>query len=321
MRFKAFILFAVLSFSLLALGCGGGGGGGGGGTTGTSTPTTYNVSGNVQPPPVSDSWNPSIRAAFSLSSLTATAIGKSGTSLGSKAVDSNGNFTIPIVPDDDVTIKVTNSKGFEFRKKYGKVAADVSGISVTATSTAELILQESGLATSGVPLTNLINAIISALSNTYALTSGQNLYDVTKTNQNSTISFYQTAQTAISSRNSLLETALKNADVDGAVQYFSASFTSSDPALQATVNRDHFKSVTQDRFSRYTITTYTVTITKIEFTATDTANVTITARVAATGKDGSSPDVTLSNKVVVWRFENSNWYIYKDFPYLRDQLF
>jgi len=320
MRSKNFVLFALLSFSLLALGCGGGGGGGGG-TSGPSTTTTYTVSGNVQPPSVNDTWNPSIRAAFSLTSLTATAIGKSGTSLGAKAVDSNGNFTIPIVPDDDVTIKVTNSKGFEFRKKYGKVAADVSGIIVTATSTAELILQEAGLATSGAPLENLVKAIISTLSNAYALTSGQNLYDFTKTNQSSTITSYKNAQEAINSRNSLLETALKNADVDAAVQYFSASFTSSDPALQSTVSRDNFKSVTQDRFSRYTITTYTVTINKIEFTATDTANVTITAHVAATGKDGSSPDVTVSNKVVIWRLENSNWYIYKDFPYLRDQLF
>ena len=323
MRFKDLALGACFVASLLLVGCGGGGGGGGGG----SVTTAVTVSGSVDVPAgVNETtWSASIKPAFNYAGLTATALAESGAELGSIAVGSDKSFKITLSrADNNVTVKVTNSKGFDFRKNYGVVGGEVVGVTVSATSTAELILKNYGLTANGSALTSVVNALVTTISGTTPPASGKTIYNTVIDSQDATLTAYKTAQTAINSRNAAVETALKNADVTTAASYFSPNFGSTNTALQATVNLDNFKTVSQDRFNKYTISSYSFTITSSAFTDAETASVTISARIIAEPKAGSggvSQNVTISPWVVIWHYENGNWFIYRDFPYLKEQVF
>jgi hypothetical protein len=318
-----FVLACLVFGAFLFVGCDSGGGGDSG-TGATTAPIT--ISGNADVPVSAlDSWATSIRGAFDYTRLTARAYGVAGNLLGEAALKSDKTFFITLTSADaDVTVKITSVKGFEFSKVLGPVTTAGTAVgTVDATTTCQLLMhKEYGMATdtTSVAFTTLLTAFVNSLSVSTALNGGT-IVDALKTSQLNTMTTFKNSQSAIKNNFAWVEAALKARSVTETVKYFSLYYTSSDASLAATVTLDNFKTVTQDRFNRYTIDAYTFNVEKILFTDSTTAVAVGTAYIAVTGISDRVPrSIPLTNLRVVWRMENGSWVIYKDFPYQTSQL-
>lgn len=322
MRSKVFVIGLMFCAALFSLGCGGGGGDSGSGVTPTTNPT---LSGSLDKPVATvDGWAASIRPLFQFAKLTATAYGQAGTSLGSAQLNDAGAFTITLTTtaDNEVTIKVTSSvTGFEMSYLVGKVSGSLSNLTVSATTTCQLLLEKQyALATdtSSVAFTTLYNAFLGYLSG--SPTTGSIVDTLKASSVGTTMNTFTTAQSTIKANFVAIENALKAKSITDTVKYFSTSFSVTDTSLG--VSLDNFKTTTSDRFTRYTIDSYSFTIEKIIFTGDGTtATVYASASIAVTGiTDGSKQSATVPNLQIIMRNEGGSWLVYKDFPYLKSQI-
>jgi hypothetical protein len=322
MRSKMFVMFMIVAASF-ALGCGGGGGGGD--STIVTPATTYNLTGTAETPANGDTgWSASIKAAISLDKATAEAFKfADSTSVSDKqTLSSTGAFSLKVTPASGVFVKITNSKGLELRKYVGDVTADAAAGTVNASSTIEALLNEYGLSTTDTfAVTTLTNAINTLFGSAPTLTTSETVFTKMKSDNAATLSGLTTAITDIKANNTLVETALKAANLNDALPYFSANFLGVEG--DATTNLDNFKTVTQNRFNQYDITTYTFTVVDVTFTDADTAVVKVNASIAAQDKTAGTTKgpVTLTEWPITWKKENSKWVVYRNFPYLSSQIF
>lgn len=328
------ILLSILTIATLtfSLGCGGGGGGGG-----STTPTTYTVTGSVEIPTVSDSWKPSVRGAAAISDLglTIQAFGKSGslpTAISDKLSYGGGQFTLTINnANDDAFIKVSNSKGFDFRYHLGYFAQSREGtIKINASSTALAFLNWgrtgwfTDLADNDVNLQTIVASIAAVLGGNTTGNMETTIQTIADEVRETVETIYLASYNNIDARNTALKNALATSSPSNAYQYVSSGLHSTKSGI--SISKSDLIRVTDDRYTRYNVTKYSFDIKQIRFTSSTTASVTVSLSISVTPKtgDGLSGSYGPTTWVMGWKNEGTQqapvWRVWQDFPYLKSQF-
>lgn len=318
MRSKFLLSVLAIAALTLSIGCGGGGGGG------SSTPTSYSVSGTVADPgTVAEGWNASVRGSVP-TGLKAQAFGKAGTSISEAVTMTTDTFTLSVTPDDDVLIKITNSNGFDFRYNIGSLGSNQT-IEVNASSTAKALLtwqQTNKFSLSNAVIAQIVAAITTALG--VAPEAGKTLTDLSAiTNLVTTLkNTLKTECSAIKTNNTAVEQNLKAAEtMSTALMYISQNLTSTASPKPAGYGYADFQAVMQDRYTKWTVNSYTFSVLDINFTSETTASVTVSFSATATNKtSGANASVGPVTKVVGWAKDDGVWKIIQNLPYRTDEL-
>lgn len=326
---RLFLVIVGLFMLAFSLGCGGGGGGG-------SAPQMFTVAGNVAVPEgVNDVWkNASIRGVATRSDLglTVRAFGKSGSPISEEQrLDDEGRFSITLPADNDAYIKASNLKGFDFRFHLGFFSESKSGIVINASSTARAFLNWNhtgwfaDLADDDEHLKAIVASITEALG-WQTLGSMASFIQAAADKVRGDLGEYETAYRSIIENNSRIATALLAANTDPAklsdvYAYISSQLHSTKSGI--TISKGNFISVTDDRYTRYTIKDYSFTPLNVRFTSPTTAKVTVSMYLSVSPKsssEGISGSYGPVNWVIGWRKEANGWMIWQDFPYLKSQF-
>ncbi|HOT28671.1 MAG TPA: hypothetical protein PLU72_10820 [Candidatus Ozemobacteraceae bacterium] len=318
MRSKFLLLVLAIAALTLSTGCGGGGGGG------SSTPASYTVTGTVAgPDTIAAGWNASVRGAIP-TGLKARAYGKTGTSISEQVALSGNSFTLTVTPDDDVLIKVTNENGFDFRYNIGVLNADKT-IEVNSISTAKALLtwqQTNKPSLSDAVVAQIVAAITAALG--VAPEAGKTLTDLSAitTLVNALKTKLQTEYSAIKTNNTAVEQNLKTAEtLNTALMYISEHLDSTASPKPQGYGYEDFRTVMQDRYTKWTVNSYTFSVQDINFTTETTASVTVSFSATATNKtSGANASVGPVTKVVGWAKEEGVWKIIQNLPYRSEEL-
>ncbi len=318
MRSKLILSVLAIAALTLSVGCGGGGGGG------SSTPTSFSVSGTVADPgTVAAGWSAAVRGSVP-TGLKAQAFGKAGTSISEAVTVTAGAFTLSVTPDDDVLIKVTNSNGFDFRYNIGSLSGNQT-IEVNASSTAKALLtwqQTNKPSLSDAVIAQIVAAINTALG--VAPEAGKNLTELNTitTLVTGLITTLQTEYSAIKTNNAAVEQNLKTAEtMNAALMYVSQNLTSTASPKPEGYGYEDFRTVMQDRYTKWTVNSYSFSVQDINFTSQTTASVTVSFSATATNKTtGANASVGPVTKVVGWAKESGVWKIIQNLPYRSDEL-